>query len=95
MGFQEDAPAAEVGHLLLQRADVCFTYRNVQIHPVGGEPFFQHQSVDFGQAQFDQGQFAEAAAAAVFAALHQQPFRRLLQALVGAAAISPGQAAGA
>ncbi|MNE52628.1 hypothetical protein D3C80_1473090 [compost metagenome] len=79
----------------MQGFDLLLAQGQAQIDAVGGELFVQHQAVGFSHAQFQQRQFAEAAAAGEFAAADQQAFFGLLQALVGATAVGAGQAAGA
>ena len=95
LSLQENAPAAEIGQLPLQGVDLRFTYRQLQFHAVGGELLFHDQAAEFGHPQLGQCQFAEAAGTAQRDPADQRQSFGILQALVGAAAIGTGQAAGA
>ena len=93
-GFEEDAAAAEVGQLALDASDMFGAEGELHIDAVGGECLVEDYALRLGDPQLEQGQFTERAAAFQFGTTYQQALRRLLQALVGPAAVGPGQAAG-
>ncbi len=92
--LEHDTPAADVRELALKRLDLLRAQGNRQVHANGREGFFLNQTVEFGQAQLDQRQFAEAAVKIQGNAIDQCSTLCLLQAFVRAAAIGPCQSTG-
>ena len=81
--------------MLLQWLPVGIFKGKPQVYTIGGEVLFKHQTLNVGDPQFHQCQLAERTTASELAALYQQALGGLLQALVGSAAVCPGQPAGA
>lgn len=93
--LQQNSPATQVGQLALQQLDLRFTHGQLELYAIGRELFIHHQSARLGDAQPDQGQFAESAVATQRLTADQLNLCCVLQALVGTSAIGPGQTAGA
>ena len=95
VAMQNDAPATQVGKLLLQDVDLRFGDRHTQRDTIGIKGFIQYQAAEVMQTYFQQGQLTEHAFTVQLSALDQGHVLGILQTLVGTSAIGARQPASA
>ena len=95
LSLQQNTPATQIRQLHLQGLYLPLADRQLQVHTIGSEGFVHDQTAQFRYPKLHPRQLAKCTGTSDRYPADQLDLRRPLQAFVGAAAIGPGEAAGA